>query len=96
MAPTAVLPRLLKLLTPPAEKAATGMADGRGKGRDQGSEPGVNLPRRAAQIMVNLCDCAEAHDALRQHEWALMHLAMHDAHGAAALACEVLEQLSER
>lgn len=96
LAERTLLPRLLKLLTPPAEKAATGMGDGRGKGRDQGPEPGVNLPRRAAQIMVNLCDCAEAHDALRQHEWALMHLAMHDAHGAAALASEVLEQLSER
>ena len=98
-----LLPKLIRLMAPSREERPDGRggaADGRGpggRGKERESEPGVNLQRRAAQILLNLCDCGpEAHAALRMHEGTLMHLAMHDLGGASQHAGELLELLCER
>ena len=50
---------------------------------------------RSVQVLLHLASTAEAHDALRQYEWVLMHMAMHDPVAGPA-AGEVLELLGER
>ena len=43
-----------------------------------------------------MADSAECHDALRQYEWVMVHMALHDTQTAAPLVGEVLDQLGER
>ena len=83
---------------PPERQHAAGAADGRSgkKDKERENEPSVNLPRRACQILLNLCDGPEAFAAMRPYEGVLMHLAMHDTGGAAQFASELLELLCER
>ena len=50
--------------------------------------------RRAAQVLCNLAEAPECHDAIRQHEWMLMHFAMSDPTNAGPLTVEVLEILN--
>ena len=62
-----------------------------------GSEPRApGIARRAGAVLVNLAEAPEVHDTLRQHEWVMMHLAMHDATNTAPLINEVLDLLGER
>ena len=56
----------------------------------------AHVSRRAAQVLLNLADSAECHDALRQYEWLMVHMALHDTQTAAPLVGEVLDQLGER
>jgi len=57
---------------------------------------GAHIARRAAQILVHLADAPECHDALRQHEWMMMHMALHDPQSSGPLVSEVLDLLGER
>ena len=38
----------------------------------------------------------DARDSLRQYEWVLMHMAMHDVFGMMNYAQEILDSLSEK
>ena len=60
-----------------------------------GSAP-AHVSRRAAQVLVNLADAPECHDALRQHAWMMMHMALHDPMLASPLISEVLDLLGEK
>ena len=58
------------------------------------ASPSLYAAKRAAQLLQSLAETPEALDALRAHEWMLMHFAMSDPTNAGPLTVEVLEILN--